>query len=102
MESIFSMITIMICFGICMMVFNSVTSDSTGALQVTARIRLQAEAEKCRKERDFSNGTSVYDEFTIHKSFEETEEVPGLIEFTFSATTADGKTIAEYHEFVAR
>lgn len=102
MESVFSMITIMICFGVCMMVFNMITSDSTGALQVSARIRLQAEAERCKQEQDFSEGAVQFEEFLLEKTFTENESLPGLTELHFTALTANGKIIAEYHEYIAR
>lgn len=101
MESVFSMITIMICFGVCMMVFNTISSDRAGALQVSARIWLQSEAERCKSTHDFSESNVPYEEFVIRKLFLQSEETPGLTELRFSAVTADGKIIAEYHEYIA-
>jgi hypothetical protein len=102
MESVFSMIVIMICFGVCMMIFNTITSDRTGALQVTARIRLQAEAERCKAQHDLSESNVQYEEFVLRKSFSGSEEIPGLIRLHFSAVAADGKPIAEYYEYIVR
>lgn len=102
MESVFSMITIMICFGVCMMVFNMITSGGTGALQVSARIRLQAEAERCKRDMNFADGVMQLEEFSIEKLFIAHEELPGLTELSFTAVAPDGKIIAEYHEYVAR
>lgn len=102
MESVFSMITIMICFGVCMMVFNTIASDRAGALQVSARIRLQSEAEHCKAQNVFSESNVPYEEFVIRKTFLQSEESPGLTELRFTAVAADGKVIAEYHEYIAR
>jgi hypothetical protein len=102
MESVFSMITIMICFGICMMVFNTVTSGTTGALTIHARIRLHEEAEKCKAGEDFTDAVIVSEQFVIERSFVPWNDESSLTEMKFTARNAEGKIIAEYHELLVR
>lgn len=100
MESVFSMVTIMICFGICMLIFNMVSSSGTSGLQIEARIRLQEEAAQCKADSDFSDRLTASEKFTIERTFVPWNEEPSLTELQLVARNAAGKTIAEYHELL--
>ncbi len=102
MESIFAMITIMICFGICMMVFTTITSGSSSALQVKARVCLQSEADRCKAEHNFSDAIVTEEQFTIEKTVSPYETNAALTEMILLAKNADGKILAEYHELLLR
>lgn len=100
LESIFSMVVIMICFGVAMMVFNMITSNSGTALKTRARIQLQTEAEKCKSAHLFLDEDLRFDAYTVErrvKPYNANEHV-SLLELR--AITPEGKTLAEHYELV--
>jgi len=100
MESIFAMIVIMICFGICMMIFASVASGSSSTLKVKARVQLQSEADRCKTDHEFNDATFARDEFVIERTFKPAENNSDLIEMKLLAINPEGKILAEYHELL--
>lgn len=100
LESIFSMVVIMICFGIAMMVFNMVLSNSGSALKTKARIQLQAEAGKCKSEQLFLDENIDFDAYIIERRIKSWNSSEHLIILELRAITPDGKTLAEHYELV--
>jgi hypothetical protein len=99
LESIFAMVIIMVCFGICLVIFSQIASSPANSLQVKARIRLQAEAEHCKTNRQFIDGTVSFEEFVIEKTFLKKKE-SALTEMKLVAVNPQGRVIGEYHEFI--
>jgi predicted NBD/HSP70 family sugar kinase len=100
LESIFAMITIMICFGISMMIFNMITSGGTGTRLVNARIRLQSEADACKHEKRFTDEVTTAEGYTIEKSFGVVKDHPEITHMKIIARDAEGIIFAEYNELL--
>jgi hypothetical protein len=100
MESIFTIIVIMICFGICMMIFASVASGSSSTLKVKARVQLQSEADRCKADHELSNASFAQDEYIIERTFTPAENNSDLIEMKLLAKNPEGIILAEYHELL--
>lgn len=100
LESVFSMVVIMICFGIAMMVFNMVMSNSGSALKTKARIQLQAEAEKCKSEQLFLDENIDLEAYIIQRRILSWNFSEHLRILELRAVTPEGKILAEHYELV--
>jgi len=101
-ESVFSMIVIMICFGIAMMVFSTVIGSSGNSLQTLARIRLQTEAQKCKAENRLIDEDISCEEFIIHRRVRPYSNTKHVHELELKAVAPEGKLLSEYHELIQR
>jgi uncharacterized membrane protein len=101
-ESVFSMVVIMICFGIAMMIFSTVIGSSGNSLHTLARIRIRTEAQKCKTENRFIDEDISFEEYTIHLRIRPYAHTEHLHELELKAVTPEGKLLAEYHELIRR
>jgi hypothetical protein len=99
-EAMVAMVIIMLCFGIAFFVFNAMTESQRNYLNVKGEIALRTEAQKCKAGNNFFDEDIPSEEFTVQRRIRISEEQEHLATLELKAVTTDGKTIAEYYEFV--
>lgn len=99
-ESVISMVIIMLCFGISFLVFDAMTEHQRNYLRVRAEIVLKTEAARCKMEEDYFDEDIVREDFRIEKRIRQNEENERIATLELKAITEDGKTVSEYYELV--
>lgn len=98
MESVMAMVIVMICFGVAVMMINNLVAGSGEQLKVTARIRLEQEANEIKKEKRFLDETVSSEEFRIEKQFRPWRNSETVFQMELTAIRPDGKILAKYYE----
>lgn len=100
LESMFSMVIIMLCFGVAIQVINTITNAQSNILTVRAEIALKSEAEICKAEQEFIDDDIAFDEFTVQRKIKHTEKDEHIAILELKAINKNGKVMAEYYEFI--
>ncbi len=100
LESMFSMVVIMICFGIAMMIFSTITTNSASNLKTNARIRLHTEAEKCKSTHLFLDEDIACEAYIVERRIIPCNENEHVSILELRAVTPEGKTLAEHYEII--
>ena len=100
LESMIAMILVMMCFGFSVMIYNTVITGARSKLKVLARISLENEAIKSRKENRQLDETITRNEFRIEKRVIPFKKSENLFQLHYTAITPDGILLAEYNEII--
>jgi hypothetical protein len=100
LESMFSMIIVMMCFGFSVMIYNTVVAGSKNKLKVLAGIEMQNEAIRSKKENRLLDETIQCQEFLIEKRIIPYARSESLFQLHYTAITPNGAKLAEYNEII--
>jgi hypothetical protein len=100
LESMIAMIIVMMCFGFSVMIYTTVMTGTRSKLKVLARIRMQNEAIKAKKENRLLDETIEYDEFRIEKRIVAFENSEDLLLLNYKAIAPDGILLGQYKEII--
>jgi hypothetical protein len=101
LESMIAMIIVMLCFGISIMIYNNIATNSRNKLKVEARIQMGNEAIKSKSENRFLDETIEFDEFYLKKKTIAYGKSETLYQLNYTAITPDGFHLAEYNEIIS-
>jgi hypothetical protein len=100
LESMLSMIIVMMCFGFSVMIYNTVVSGSKNKLKVLAAIEMENEALRSKKENRLLDETIQQEEFRIEKRVIPYAQSESLFQLHYTAIMPGGEKLAEYNEII--
>jgi hypothetical protein len=100
LESMIAMIIVMMCFGFSVMIYNTVVMGTQNKLKVLARICLENEAIKSKKQNRLVDEDADYNEFRIEKRISSFANSETIFLLHCSAITPGGIVLAEYKEII--
>jgi hypothetical protein len=100
LESVLAMIVVMLCFGMTMMLYNTVISASGNRLSVEARIQLASEATRAKFENRLLDETIQSLHFRIEKKVTVDLQNPKRYYLHLDAINPEGKKLADYNEII--
>ena len=99
-ESVFAMVVVMTCFGLGMIMINTVMTGSHEQLRLESVIAMQSEATRIRQENALLDDVIKTERFIIEKKILPYKNSVSVKEIRMIAFSPDGKQIGEYHELI--